>query len=64
MISRPFTLFFSLKVHFRWENCLSVGTPYRVPQLLAMEVFDAIRSGYNCFISMTIPSNPSVGFSL
>ena len=28
MIFRPFTLFFSLKVHFLWENRISLGTPY------------------------------------
>ena len=56
-----FTLFLSLKVHFRWENCLSVGNTIYL-RLLAVEGFDAIRPGYNCFISMTISVEWRCGF--
>ena len=52
MISRPFTLFFSLKVNFQWKKYCSVGGPYM--GLLAMTRFNAIQLEFNCFILMII----------
>ena len=53
MIFRPFTLFFYSKSPFSMVK-VSLGGNTLYLRLLAMKGFDAIRPGYNCFISMTI----------
>ena len=48
---RSVCLYFSLKVHFRWEH-----------HILSMKGCHAIRPEYNCFISMIISVNTLCGF--
>ena len=49
---RSVCLYFSLKVHFRWEH-----------HILSMKGCHAIRPEYNCFISMIISVDTLCGFA-
>ena len=63
MIIWPFVLFFSLKIHFRWHNYLSVGTPYTCNYLRWR---GSIPFDQNIIILFRwqFQSNSSVGFCL
>ena len=62
-------LYFSLKVHFRWEHhniifwMNGMTSLHRKYIILSMNRCHAIRPEYNCFISMIISVNTLCGFA-
>ena len=58
MSFQSFTLFSSLKVHFRWKSIL-----LWVQLILSIKACDAIRPVFNCFISMIISVDTLCGFA-